>query len=404
MTLKELNFFIKPISKTNNRFLNFANIVALLSVVVGVIALLVSLSILNGFDNELRNTARKFTSDISVQTINGTDLIDINEKINTLNDIKEITNINPVIQTEAILSVGEHIDGISMQSIPNDIEKFALKDKIIDGNLNFSNNNNEIIIGQHLAKKLNLKIDDKILIYAIKDKEHISFSSATYGNFIVKSIYNTGMYQYDNSVVFVPIDNLKTFLEKPDNTATYLEISLQNIDKVDIICKQIDAILGYPIFSISYYDINRSIFAWIELQKQPIPLVLAIISIVAAMNIITMLIITIIEKANTIGILRTLGLNRKSILKLFIYLSVRVAFIGASLGIILSVGFAFMQNTFSLIKLDSKIYFVDLLPVEITWKYVIIVSFLSLLFSFIASLVPSIIATRISPIKAIRFK
>ncbi len=403
MTFKELNFFVKSISKTNNRFLNFANVVALLSVVVGIIALLVSLSILNGFDNELRNTARKFTSDICVQTINGSDLIDVNEKINALKQIKEIVNITPVIQTEAIVSVGKYIDGISMQSIPTNIENFSLKDKIIDGNLDFSSGN-EIIIGQHLAKKLNVKLNDKILIYAVKDKEHISFSSATYNNFVVKGFYNTGMYQYDNSVVFVPFETIQSFLEKPDNSATYLEASLQNINKVDVVCRQIDTLLGYPIFAISYYDINRSIFAWIELQKQPIPLVLAIISIVAAMNIITMLIITIVEKSNTIGILRTLGLTRQSIIKLFVYLSMRVAFIGALIGIVLSVGFVFIQNYFSVIKLDSKIYFVDVLPVEITWQYVVVVYLLALLFSFIASLVPSLIAVRISPIKAIRFK
>lgn len=403
MTLNELNFFVKSISKTNNQFLNFANIVALLSVIVGIIALLISLSVLNGFDNELRNIARNFTSDIRIQTINNSDLAEINEKIIALNQIKDISNITPVIQTEAIVSVGNYIEGISLQSIPNNIENFLLKDKIIEGGLNFTNAN-EIIIGHYLAKKLNVKINDKILIYAVKDKERVTFSSATYNNFIVKGFYNTGMYQYDNSVVFIPNKTLQTFLEKPDNSATYLEVSLQNIDNIDAICKQIDIILGYPVFSIPYYDINYAIFAWIELQKKPIPLVLAIISIVASMNIITMLIITIIEKSNTIGILRTLGLTRQTIIKLFVYLSMRLAFIGALIGIFLSVGFVFIQNRFSIIKLDSKIYFVDLLPVEITWQYIVIVCFIALLFSFIASLVPSLIATRITPIKTIRFK
>jgi lipoprotein-releasing system permease protein len=403
MTFKELHFFAKSISKTNNRFLNFANIVALLSIVVGIIALLISLSILNGFDNELRNTARKFTADICVQNINGTELTNIEEKIDTLNQIKEITNIIPVIQTEAIVSTSKYTDGIVLQSIPTNIDNFSLKGKIISGNLNFTNSN-EIVIGQGLANKLNKNVGDKILIYAIKDKEHISFSSATYSNFKIKSIYNTGMQQYDNSVAFIPFNDIKAFLEKFDNTATYLEVSLNNIDKVDAICKQIDEVLGYPIFSISYYDINHSIFTWIEFQKKPIPIVLTIISIVASMNIITMLIITIVEKSNTIGILRTLGLTKKTITKLFVFLSMRVAAIGILIGVILSIAFVLIQNYFSVIKLDSKIYFVDLLPVEITWQYIIIVCFLTLLFSFIASIIPSLIAVRISPIKAIRFK
>ena len=402
MTFKELKFFAKSISKTNNRFLNFANIVVLLSVVVGIIALLISLSILNGFDNELRNIARKFTSDICVQSINGNDLIYVENKINALNQIKEITNITPVIQTAAMVSVAKYTDGIVLQSII-DANKFSLKDKIIAGDLNFSDSN-EIVIGQPLASKLNVKVGDKILIYAIKNKEHITFSSATFANFKVKAIYNTGMLQYDNSAVFIPFNTLQIFLEKPANTATYLEVAINNLDKVDVICGRINEILEYPIFPISYYDINSSIFAWIELQKEPIPLVLAIISIVAAMNIITMLIITIVEKSNTIGILRTLGLTKKTIIKLFMFLSMLVAIIGALIGITLSVGFVLIQTHFAPIKLDSSLYFIDLLPIRMEWNYIVIVCFLALLFSFIASLVPSLLAVRISPIKAIRFK
>ena len=403
MTLKELHFFAKSISKTNNKFLNFANIVALVSIVVGVIALLISLSILNGFDNELRNTARKFTADICAININGTDLIDIKEKINVLNQVEEITKVIPVIRTEAIASVSNYTEGVAIQSIPADVKNFSLKDKIVAGDLIFSNSN-EIVIGQTLANKLNKKIGDKILIYAIKDKEHINFSSATYNNFTIKSIYNTGMHQYDNTLIFMPFEDIKTFLEKMDNTATNIEISINDLNKVDEICKKVDEILGYPIFSISYYDINRSIFAWIELQKKPIPIVLTIISIVAAMNIITMLIITIVEKANTIGILRTLGLTKKNIIKLFVFISMKVAIAGILIGTTLSVTFVLLQKYFSVIKLDAKIYFVEKLPIEITGEYIIIVCFMALLFAFIASLLPSFIAVRISPIKAIRFK
>jgi lipoprotein-releasing system permease protein len=403
MTFNELKFFAKSISTTDNRFLNFASIVALLSIVVGIIALLISLSVLNGFDNELRNTARKFTSDICVQSINRSELIDVDKKVNTLKQIDEIVNIEPVIQTEAIVSTAKYTNGIVLQSIPYNIKNFSLKDKIISGNFSFANEKG-IIIGQSLANKLNVKINDKILIYAIKDKEHISFSSVAYSNFTIKAIYQTGMEQYDNSVIFVPYSNLQLFLEKSVNTATYLEVSLNNLDNVDIICKQIDEMLGYPNFSVSYYDINRSIFAWIELQKEPIPLVLAIISIVAAMNIITMLIITIVEKSSTIGIFRTLGLTKLNIIKLFVYLSMRVVVIGTAIGTALSVIFVMFQKYFSVIKLDSKIYFVDFLPIDITWQYIVIVGLLTLLFSFIASLLPCLIAVRISPIKVIRFK
>jgi len=402
---KELFFIAKRITKSNNKFINFANLVALVSVIVGCLALLLSLSILNGFDKKLRETAIKFTSDISVRTINGSDIENSEEIRNQILQIKEIKNALPVLQTEGIIASTKYTEGIALQSISpqNDIKKFA--QNIIEGEFAFSADDaNEVFIGNSLARKLNAKIGDKIMIYAIKSKDNLSFESANYSQFTIKAIYSSGMEQYDNSVVFFPYLSLANFLEKSPNTATYFEIYLHNIENAARVAYQIDDKLGFPFFSLTYYEINQSIFSWIELQKQPIPIVLAIISLVASFNIITMLIITVVEKSHSIGILRTIGLSNKKIILIFVSIALRTAFLGAIIGLTLSSIFVFLQNKFSLITLDSKIYFVDRLPIDMELIYVVGVLGLTLIFSLFASLIPSIIAVRVPPIKAIRFK
>jgi lipoprotein-releasing system permease protein len=253
----------KKLTRSDNYFINFANIVALASIAIGNIALIISLSILNGFDSELRNTARKFTADICVQTFNGSELTDINNKIQIINKLDGINNITPVIQTEAIISTKHFTEGVVLRSVsflPNQA-KHPIKNNIIEGDFNLNQNEKEIIISKTLAKKLNVKIGDKILIYAMTDKQHISFSAATYNNFTIKAIYNTGMQQYDNSVIFMPFNTIADFLEFENNTATHLEVNINSLDDASYIANQIDDVLGFPVFSATYYEINRSIFA-----------------------------------------------------------------------------------------------------------------------------------------------
>lgn len=405
MKIREIYILAKNLTKSDNRFLNLANIIALLSVVIGNIALLLSLSILNGFDEKLRETAIQFTSDISVQTLNGSemeDAADIKRKILT---VKSVTQAVPTLQTEGIVTSPQYTEGISIQSINpnNDIKNF--KKNIVKGSFRFSSDTvKEIFIGQPLAQKLNVKIGDKLMIYALKNQDHISFSSATYSQFKIKAIYNTGMGQYDNSVVFCPYQTLANFLDRSSNSATNFEVYIDNLDKAEEIAKQIDLALGFPYISFTFYTLNRSIFAWIELQKEPIPIVLTIISLVAALNIITMLIITVVEKSHSIGILRALGLESNKIILMFVMLSLRIALIGSIIGITLSLIFAFLQTQFSLISLDSKIYFIDSLPISMKPIFIFSVLGLTFLFSLIASLIPSRIAVKVSPIKAIKFK
>ncbi len=404
-------------SKTNSNFMNFAQLVSTLSVMIGSLALILSLAILNGFESELRKTATKFTSDIAIYTING-------EYINNSDSLKsrllKLANSNiivaePVLYAEGLATSKSFTEGIALQSITssNYLKTGAIKSiksNIISGDFNFSSNDaKEIIIGQELARKLSVSVGDKILLYILKNTEVISFSSAVYSQFKIKAIYKTGMIQYDGLVSFLPYETLLNLLELPENTSSYIEVFLSpnvvsDLKKVNNISEYIEDTLGYPFFPLTYHDLNPSMFAWIELQKEPIPLVLAIITIVALLNIITMLIIRVVEKTHTIGILRALGLQNKKIIFIFVFQGVKTAFVGSILGASLALLASFLQNHFGIISLDSDIYFLDKLPIKIEWYYFIIVISATLFFSILASLLPATIACKISPLRSIRFR
>ena len=246
----------KKLTKSDNSFYNVANAVAIGSVAVGCIALILSLSILNGFDLELKNTARKFTADISVQTINHTKITNTKQKIETINNIENINTITPIIQAETIINTKNNTDGVIIKSITQTSNIL-----IVDGNKEFNNTNYEIVISETLAQKLQANIGTKLLLYAVKDKELLDFNSITYAPFTIIGLYKTGMQMYDNNVIFADFEVLKEFLEYDDNTTSMLEITLHNINNANETATQIETSLGYPIFALTYYDINAPLFA-----------------------------------------------------------------------------------------------------------------------------------------------
>jgi lipoprotein-releasing system permease protein len=170
------------------------------------------------------------------------------------------------------------------------------------------------------------------------------------------------------------------------------------------LASKIEDLLGYPFFCYTVFDLHSSMFAWIELQKAPIPLVLALISIVAVFNIITTLLITVVEKTHSIGIFKALGMKSKDILLIFVFQGVFIGLMGTLTGCSLGFLACLLQKTYGIIKLQGDIYFLDTLPMQISlWHYAVVGS-LSIILSFISSFIPASIAVRVNTIKAIRFK
>jgi lipoprotein-releasing system permease protein len=190
----------------------------------------------------------------------------------------------------------------------------------------------------------------------------------------------------------------------PDNSAASVDIMLYDINTAAYVSKKMNLSLGYPYYAYTVFDLHSAIFAWIELQKAPIPLVLGLISIVAVFNIVTILLITVVEKTHSIGILRALGMPRNNIIRIFIIQGLSIGLVGTLLGCGIGLTVGLIQQHYQIFKLHGEIYFLDTLPVRFeAWHFITVIS-VSLVLSFLATLIPAFIAARIQPIRAIRFK
>ena len=183
-----------------------------------------------------------------------------------------------------------------------------------------------------------------------------------------------------------------------------IEIFIKDINKASEVSQSVMGFLGFPYWTLTYYEIHSSLFAWIELQREPIPLVLGIISLVAMLNIITTLIITIIEKTRTIGILRTLGISKMGIIKIFAYQGFQVGLYGVAAGCVLSFLFCFLQQQYKFIHLKGEIYFLDSLPILISPVHYAVVASITFVLVVLASILPAVIAAKIKPVSSLRFK
>lgn len=390
-------------------FLKFTRSVAFIGVMLGSIALILSLSILDGYEEKLYDSVEKLSAHIKISSFKN-DLIPYSDEIiqNLKNNFPDITDISPIIKTEALIRSKEGVESIAIQANEN-FEKINknndITSKIVDGNKGFSSlTANEVIIGKKLAKKLNIRINEEIFIFTITDKTDNNFTLPDINKFKVIGIYETGMAQFDDINIYIPFKTVQSMIKIPDGYVSEYSIWLKSITNLNETTDKIQEFLGFPFFVTNIYQNFTSIFSWIELQKEPIPLVLGLITIVAVFNIITILFITIVEKTHSIGILRALGMKNKDIAFVFIFKGTLLGLSGTIIGCLIAFILSFIQKEFGIISLNADIYYFDRMPVSISFINYLVVVIVSGALSFLSTIIPSFSSFKIMPIKAIRFK
>ncbi|MHB1686096.1 MAG: ABC transporter permease [Ignavibacteriaceae bacterium] len=393
-------------SKKNSKFISFLSGFSITGIALGVATLIIALSILGGFERTITNKLIDFDSHIQILSYTST-LPDYHLFLPKLKeDISPFAeNINPFVSKLAIISSKSFKEGVSIKGIrPEDGWKGIRKD-IVDGSFNLSDStgNVSIIIGKKLADKLLVKVGDKVTVFALnKDRIPSPENLPNIKKFVVTGIFESGMAIYDDLNAYVNIKSAQNLFDLGDNITGY-DIKLNNISKIDSLTTVLSDNLSYPYTVRSIYQIHRNIFTWIELQKKPIPIILGLIIIVAVFNIIGTLLMIVLEKTNAVGVLKSLGANRKQIISIFIIQGTYFALTGILIGNFLAFTLAYLQFKFKIISIPSSVYFMSSVPIYLSPYNFIGVSVLTFLLCLLASFIPSYIASRIQPVSSLRF-
>lgn len=407
-------------SSAGGRLLAFASVVAFVSVALGSMALILALAVLGGFERDLSANAVKFTAHIEIHGFGKRSLPDKQDVLKRMKDsLPSIQAASAYIEAEGIIRSKTFMDGVVVRGIEPQSDVTSIRANMTDGNFAFSSPTaREIIIGAKLARKLGVRKGEKIVLYSTDQSAAQNLASGTnqtttpesvlqnavVEQFVIVGIYETGMSEFDDLYAYIPFDYASVLFRMPEGSASGFDVMLHDIRNAQTAAAQLERLLGYPFFPQTVYEKYSDIFAWIDLQKQPVPLVLGLITIVAVFNIVATLLMAVVQKMASIGVLRALGMQRGQITRIFlaqgIILGTSASLVGCAIALLL----CFIQAKYHIIALQGNIYFLSAVPIEFSWQHYALVLGVSITMSALAALLPAMIGARIRILKALSFQ
>jgi len=405
---KEVTFrFLK--ARKKDGFLNVISIFSFIGISLGVAVLIIVMSVMNGFRTELINKIVGFNPHITVQSYddNGIDH-------NKLNDVNlNLISKNLIFSNsgEAIILKNNTSKGIVLRGYKSN--EFAnleiIKNKKFEG-IKSELDKNSISIGNELSFSLDLKIGDKISLLSPSSVETIIGSLPKQKTFVIKSIFNSGLADFDNNIALINLDTLDEFFgyESKDRN---LEIYLKNPKNIESQKKIIQKIFDEE-FIYTWADMNSSLFSALKVERNVMFIILSLIIVVAAFNIISGLTILVKNKTRDIAILKSIGVLNKSIIKIFFLIGIIIGTSATIFGIFLGVTFSlyienfrqFLSSTFNISLFPEEIYFLSKMPSEINPTSIFLISICSILITIIVSIFPAFKAAKLDPIKSIKYE
>ena len=400
--------------KNKNHFISFISLISIVGIALGVMALIVVLSVMNGFQSELRSRILNVASDIEIisPTSNIKDWEMIKENISILPNIKSSA---PFTNNQALVSMGKYNRGVLVRGIDPAIEKNVseLHSSLVTGSFNLTPNQYEILIGIDLARYFSLKIGDKISMISSQANYSPIGMLPRIKQFKVAGIFDAGMYEYDAGLVVIHLNDAQKFFQT-QNSISGVRVKLNNLDitkeSVEEIQQKLNDENSYIV--LDWTQKHANLFSAIQLEKRIMSIILSLIIAVAAFNIVSTLVMGVTEKKSDIAILRTLGASQKRILIVFMSQGALTGIIGTILGVFLGVLIAanigiivpFIESLFGIQFLSKDIYYISKVPSKILLDDIIYVSFMGLFLSFFASIYPSIKASKIDPAVALKYE
>ena len=399
--------YLKP--KKKEGFLKVISVFSFTGIALGVAILIIVMSVMNGFKTELINKILGFNPHIIVKPYEREISKNYENRLNALQD--SITRSTFTFNGQGILINKKNTRGILVRSYINDeINQIHLiKEGIIDGSLD-SFEKNSMVIGKDLAISMDLIVGDEISLMSTSNLQTPFGNLPIQEKFVISSIFSTGLAEFDQSVIFIPFSNANSLFEL-SGLDINLEIFLKKPEKVQIFKSKVQNLFS-DHYVYSWADLNKSFFGALKVERNVMFIILTLIIIVAAFNIISGLTILVKNKTKEIAILRTLGVSKNSIAKIFFITGFTIGLFATITGIIIGVLFSYyieeirvlITSLFNVKLFPEEIYFLSKMPSEINPFYISVIFLFSLLITFFATIFPSLSAAKLDPIKALKYE
>ena len=398
-------------SKKTDGFISIFSWFSIIGITIGVAAIIIVMAVMNGFREELISRLLGINGHLNIYSNSGQIT---KEEVNIIKSDFSDNQLIPLIQTQALVISNEFSKGVFLRGYDNEYldDLHFLKKNIVEGKL-FGNNINDIVIGYVLANKFGLSVGDEIKIAIPKTDNTIFGNIPRFKTLTVSGILNLGMYEYDSSFVFSNISIARKLLVLEDQNFNLIEIFTQSPNNIEIIQDKVNGRIianNFRLYTSSWKENNSTLINALNVEKNVMFLILTLIILVASMNIISGLIIFVKEKNKDIGILKTIGLSNKSLIKIFLSIGLIIGLIGTIFGGLVGVIFSlniksiqfFIENILHTDLFAKEIYYLSNLPSRVDNLEVFYVLIISIIICLIATTIPAYRSMKVDPIKSLK--
>lgn len=381
--------------------------IAVISIALGISIMLIAIAVVVGFKNQIKDKVVGFVSPIQIQMLNQnesmeeTPFVYDSVLISRLN-FPFIKSVHPTANKAGLIKTDDEIHGVVLKGVGKDYDWSYIKSNLIDGNVPEYYENersNDIVISKIISDAMLLNVGDEVRLWFVGE------DLKTRGRkFLIKGIYETGLTECDERFIYCDLNQIRRLNGWDDNMVGHLEINL--LDGTDVVEANNMLYYAIPTNLVSYKasDMYPQIFDWLELQDMNVLIIIVLMLLVAGITMISMLLIIVLERTSTIGILKSLGANNAFIRRIFLQRSRKILLTGMLIGNLFGITLCLIQKYTEVIKLSPESYYLSSVPIEMNWTYILLLNLGTFILWILMMLIPTMIVNNIKPSKSIRFE